>query len=192
MPVSFAAIHARLLPDHDVHREQDRRRRVDRHRGGDLVERDAAEEVRQVVHRVDRDPDPADLALRHRVIGVVAHLRRQIERGGEPGLAGGEQLPKARVGLLGGAEPGVLPHGPEPADVHRGVDAAGEGKLARTAEVAGGIAGPVARAVDRLHSAGWTVGPLLRAATRRIVSATKPTSSRDPITSGVRWCSAWA
>ena len=86
---------------------------------------------RQVVDRVDRDADPAHLALRHRVVGVVAHLRRQIERGGEPHLPRGEQLAEAVVGLLRGAEAGVLAHGPEPAGVHRRVDAAREGKLAR-------------------------------------------------------------
>ena len=42
-----------------------------------------------------------------------------------------EQIAIARVGLRGGAETGVLPHGPELAAVHRRVDAAREGKFAR-------------------------------------------------------------
>ena len=59
-----------------------------------------AEEIRQVVHRVDRDAHAPDLALRHRVVGVVAHLRGQVERGGEAHLPGGQQLAEAPVGLL--------------------------------------------------------------------------------------------
>ena len=180
---------ALLLADHDVHRQQDRRGGVDRHRGRDPVERDLAEEVGQVVDRVDRDPDPSHLALRHRMVGVVAHLRRQIERGRQAHLPRGQELPEPAVGLLRRAEPGVLAHGPEPAGVHVGVDAAGERKFAGPAEVARRIAGPVAGAVDRRgHRAGCETAPLTRAEllTRRIVSATKPTSSRLPMTSGVR------
>src|SRR4051812_17689518 len=52
-------------------------------------------------------------------VGVVAHLRRQIERGREPRLARLEQVVKPLVGLFGGPESRVLPHGPEAAAVHR-------------------------------------------------------------------------
>ena len=38
--------------------------------------------------RVDGDADLADLALGTRVVAVVAHLRRQVERARQPGLAG--------------------------------------------------------------------------------------------------------
>ena len=38
----------------------------------------------RLVDRVDRDADPSDFALRERVIRVVAHLRRQIERDAQP------------------------------------------------------------------------------------------------------------
>src|SRR2546429_4568574 len=51
------------------------------------------------------------------------------------------------VGLLRRAEPGVLPHGPELAAVHRGMDAAGEGKRTRSTQVARGITAPVRRPV---------------------------------------------
>src|SRR5258706_11731132 len=86
---------------------------VDGHRGGDPVERDLPEELRQVIHRVDRHPDPAHFARGHRVIGVVAHLGREVERGGEPGLSRGEKIAEPPVGFPGGAEAGVLAHGPE-------------------------------------------------------------------------------
>jgi hypothetical protein len=50
-----------------------------------------------------------------------------------------EQVPEALVRLLGGAEAGELPHRPQPAAVHRGINAAGERERARVAEVAVGI-----------------------------------------------------
>ena len=65
------------------------------------------------------------------MVGVVAHQGREIERDREPGLSALEQELVALVGVLGGAEAGELAHGPEPAAVHRGVDAAGERELAR-------------------------------------------------------------
>src|SRR2546430_4372786 len=51
------------------------------------------------------------------MIRVVTHLRGQIERDRQPGLACGEQMAEPCVGLLRRAEPGVLPHGPELAAV---------------------------------------------------------------------------
>jgi hypothetical protein len=144
--------HALLFAHDDVHCEQDGGGRVDRHRGRDPVERDLPEQVGQVVHRVDGDADPPDLALRHRVVGVVAHLGGEVERGREAHLSGGEQAPEALVGLLRGPEAGILAHGPEPAGVHVGVDAAGERELARLAEIPCRVAGPVARAVHRLRT----------------------------------------
>jgi hypothetical protein len=47
--------HALLLADELVEQQQHSRRRVDRHRGRDLVERDAVEDAPHVVDRVDRD-----------------------------------------------------------------------------------------------------------------------------------------
>ena len=75
---------ALLLADADVVREHDRRRRVDRHRGRDVAERDAAEERLHVGERVDRDPFATDLAERARVVGVVAHERRHVEGRASP------------------------------------------------------------------------------------------------------------
>ena len=70
-------------------------------------------------------PDPADLAVGAGVIGVVAHLGRKVESARQSGLAGAEQELEAFVGGLSAAEAGVLAHRPEPAPVHRGMDAAG-------------------------------------------------------------------
>ena len=76
------------------------------------IERDLVEEDLGVREGVERDADPADLLLHIRVVGVVAALRRQIERDRQPGAALREQVAVALVRLLGGAEPGVLPDRP--------------------------------------------------------------------------------
>ena len=82
-------------------------------------------------------PDPADLALGLGRVGVVAHLGRQVEGDRQAGLALLEQVAEALGwSRLGGREAGVLAHRPEPAPVHRRLDAAGERELARPAEVA--------------------------------------------------------
>ena len=99
-------------------------------------ERDAAEERLHVGERADRHADPADLSLRPRRVGVVAHLRRQVEGDRQPRLALLEEVLEPPVRLGGGREAGVLAHRPEPAAVHRRLDAAGEGELPRPAEVA--------------------------------------------------------
>ncbi len=51
-----------------VHRDQHRRRRVDGHRGRDLVERDAVEHRLHVSDRVDRHAHASDLTLRPGVV----------------------------------------------------------------------------------------------------------------------------
>ena len=122
--------------DADVEREQHRGRPVDRHRGRDLAERDPGEERLHVGQRVDGHALPADLAERARVVGVVAHQRRHVERRREAGLAVLEQVVEALVRLLCRAEAGELAHRPEAAAVHRRVDAARERIDARVAEVA--------------------------------------------------------
>ena len=128
---------------------------VDRHRGADLVERDAVEHLFHVGERVDGDADLADLGVGDRVVGVVADLRRQVEGDGEAGLALREQELEALVGLLGGAEAGVLAHGPEAAAVHGRLDAAREGVLAGVAEVAVVVeVGDVERRVEALDGDG--------------------------------------
>ena len=111
--------------DGDVERQQDDGGRVDRHRGRHAVERNPVEQLRHVLDRVDRHADASDFAGGERMVGVVAHLRRQIECDAQPADALREQIPISRVRLGGGAEPGVLPHRPQPPAIHRRLDAAG-------------------------------------------------------------------
>ena len=136
VPAMLAAGHALGLRRGDVQREQDRRRRVDGHRRRDVTQRQAIEQHRHVRQAGDRDADPADLALRGRGVGVVAHLGRQVEGDRQAGLALLQQVAEPPVGLLGRREPRVLAHRPEAAAVHGRLDAAGERVLARPAEVA--------------------------------------------------------
>ena len=139
-----------LLGDQRVEQQQHRRRRVDRHRRRDALERDLVEQQPHVLERVDRDADLADLAGGDRVVGVVAHLRRQVEGDRQPAGALRDQVAVALVGLLGGAEAGVLPHRPRPAGVHRRVDAAGVRELPRLAEPLRQVGRQVVRPVDGL------------------------------------------
>jgi hypothetical protein len=50
-----------------------------------------------------------------------------------------EQVAEPLVGLLGGAEARELAHRPQPAAVHRRIDAAGERELAGQAELLIGV-----------------------------------------------------
>ena len=130
VPRSFSPADSLTLGDELVQEEQQRRRRVDRHRGRDLAERDSLEQSLHVGDRVDRDAGPPDLALGERVVRVVAELRREVERDGEPGLAAIEEVAEARVRLLGRAVARVLAHRPRTPAVHRSVGAARERELA--------------------------------------------------------------
>ena len=125
-----------LLGDELVEQQQDGGRGVDRHRGRDLAQRDLVEQELHVRQRIDRNPDPSRLGSGPLVIGVVAHLGREVEGDRQPGLAGVEQVAEPLVRRLGAAETGVLAHGPEPLPVHARVDATREGPLSRGPEVA--------------------------------------------------------
>ena len=168
-------VDAVLLRDELVEQEQCAGRGVDRHRRRHLVERDAVEQRPHVVDRVDRDADLADLAVSHRVVGVVAHLGRQVEGDRQAAGAGLDQPVVALVGLRGGAEPGVLAHRPRAAGVHRRVDATGEREGAGLPEPRCWIpSGQRLRAVDGLdrqtglrlarHGASLTSAPVRRSA----------------------------
>ena len=135
----FCEVGALLFGDGDVQAEKNGGGGVDGHRGGDFFERDAVEERFHVFERIDGDADFADFAERERMIGVHADLRGQIEGHGESGSGLAEQIAIALVGFGGGAEAGVLAHGPEAAAVHGGINAAGVGKFAGIAEGGFGI-----------------------------------------------------
>jgi len=140
-----------------VEGQQDRGRPVDGEAGADLVQGDAVEQHLGVGQGVDGDADPAHLLAHLGVVGVVAALGRQVKRYQQPGAALLEQVAVAAVGLLGGAEPGVLPQRPQPALVTGGIAAAGEGEAARL----GGFGLPVGWSVDRLErDAGRRLGRL--------------------------------
>jgi len=100
---------------------------VDGHGGRDFFQGDAVEERLHVFERVNGDADFADFAEGEGVVGVHTDLRGQVEGDGETGLALAQEVAIALVGFDGGAEAGVLAHGPQAAAVHGGIDAAGEG-----------------------------------------------------------------
>jgi hypothetical protein len=128
--------HAGVLGGDDVEGEHDRRRRIDRHRDRHVAERDAGEQRFHVVERVDRHALAPDLTQRARMVGVVAHQRRHVERRRQARLAVVEQIAEALVGLLGRAEPGELAHRPQPAAIHRRIDPARERITARQPDLA--------------------------------------------------------
>jgi len=111
-PAELVLGDALLLGHADVEGEEHRRRRVDRHRGGDLAERDPGEELLHVLEGVDRHTLAPHLAERLRMVRVVAHEGRHVEGGREAGLPVAEQVAEASVRLLGGTEAGELPHRP--------------------------------------------------------------------------------
>ena len=86
-----------------------------------------------VVDGADGHADPSDLPGGQRRIRVIAHLRGQVEGDRQAGLPLLEQVAEALVGLGRAGEAGVLAHRPEAAAVHRRLDAAREGELARAA-----------------------------------------------------------
>ena len=170
-PAQLLAGHALLLADELVQQQQAGGGRVDRHRRGDLIERDAVEGRAHVVDRVDRHARAPDLAEAARVVRVQAELRRQVERHREPGRALREQVAVALVGLLRRGVAGVLAHRPRLLAVHLAVHAARVGELARLAEVELGrqiVPRRRARAISmpesvkRRGSSGPTIGATVR------------------------------
>jgi hypothetical protein len=89
------------------------------------------EEVLHVLQGRDRDADLAGLALCDRGVGIVAHLRRQVEGHREARLSLVEQEAIALVRLRRRAEAGVLPHRPQARPVAGRMHPARERKLAR-------------------------------------------------------------
>ena len=120
----LAPIEAAFLGGGQIKRHDDDRRGVNRHRHRNLLEVDAVEQREHVVERVHRHAQPSDLSRRARVVAVEAHQRRQVEGGRQPGLPLLQQELEALVRLSGSAEPGKLPHRPQPPAIHARVDAA--------------------------------------------------------------------
>ena len=135
------------LCDELVEEEQERGRRIDRHRGRHLAERDRVEEDLHVRERVDRDARAAHLPRRALVVGIKAELGREVEGDREPRLAALEQIAEAGVRLLGRGEARVLPDRPGTAAVHVRIRPARERELAGPPELH--TAGVLGR-VDRL------------------------------------------
>src|SRR5439155_8539007 len=127
------------------------RRAVDRHGRRDLVERDAGEQRLHVRQGGNRDTAFPDFSLRPRMVGVVAHQRREVERHRQTGLAMLEQELVALVGIRRAAEARELPHRPELAAVHRGMNPARERVFTGAPELVLGIeAREIGGGVDRL------------------------------------------
>jgi hypothetical protein len=166
-PPELRARDALLLRDARVEGERDRRRAVDRHRRRDLAERDAGEERLHVLQRVDRNALAADFAEGARMVRVVPHERRHVERRRQAGLAVVEEVAEPLVRLLGGAEAGELPHRPELPAVHRGIDAPRERKDARVAELRVGVNLDRVGRVERIDLESRDRGEQLALALRR-------------------------
>ncbi len=81
--------------------QQDRRWRIDGHQCRHLIERNLVEQDAHVIDRVDGDAYLADLTVGQRVVGVVAHLGRQVEGNRQPRSARGQQLPVPLIGRCG-------------------------------------------------------------------------------------------
>src|SRR5439155_11441321 len=93
------------------------------------IERDAVEQPLEIVDAVDRDTSSPDFSFRPGMIGVVSHLRRQIERDRETSLADLQQMMEPVVSLFGRSEPRVLAHRPQPGAIHRRIWTARERRL---------------------------------------------------------------
>ena len=63
------------------------------------------------------------------MVGVSAHERRHIERGGQAATAVAQDLFEPKVGVFRGAETSEHPHGPEARAIHRGMHTSGVGIL---------------------------------------------------------------
>ena len=118
-----------------VHGQHDGGHRVDRQPGSDPVQGNVLEGDLEIPQGVHRHADPADFPHDPGVIRIVAHLGRQVEGDVQAGLAVGDHQLEALVGLLRGAEAGVLPGRPGPAAVALRMQAAREREFSRIAEV---------------------------------------------------------
>ncbi len=98
---------------------------VDGEAGANSVEWNALEGDFEVSERINRHTDPSHLTLRQRVIGIEAHLCGKIEGDIETGLAMGDHQFETLVGLFRHSETRILPGGPLPTPVAKGMDSPG-------------------------------------------------------------------
>ena len=127
---------ALLQSGYDVEGQHGQHGAVHGHRHRHLVERNAVEKHLHVLDRADRHAGLAHVAHHARVVGVVAAVRRQVERHRQTLLACGEVAAVECVGLLGGRETRILADGPRTHHVHRRVGTAQErGDTCRVVQV---------------------------------------------------------
>ena len=136
VPPSLRAVDPALLRRRDVHPPDQRRRRVDRHRGRDLVERQFGQQQLHIGQRGDAHPALAELSRRQRIVVVVAHQRGHVEGDAQPRLPVVEQAAEAHVGLLRAAEAREHPDRPRPPAIAGRMHAARVRVLARQTQVA--------------------------------------------------------
>ena len=123
-----------------------------------------------------RPTSPSDA----RIVGVVAELRRQVERDREPRLPALEQVAVALVRLLGRREAGVLADRPRPAAIHVGIRAARVRELAGQLELARRVGGRV----DGLHlDPGLRLALVGRRHARSMLAPCASWFSRSPFSS---------
>jgi len=97
-------VRALLFRNGQIHRPNDRGRRIDGHGGRDIRQRNFIKEHFHVGERADGHAALADFSFGERVIGVVAHQSGQVESRGEAGLALREEIAEALVGVFGGSK----------------------------------------------------------------------------------------
>ena len=110
--------HPLLQRRRHIEAPQHRRRPVDRHRGGDLIEGDPLEEHLHILQRIDSHAAAADLSQRAVMVGIIPHDRGHVESHAQPRLALLQQVTVAPVGSGGIAKTGKLAHRPEASAVH--------------------------------------------------------------------------
>ena len=146
---------ALLFGGRHIKAKEDGGRAVDRHGRGDLVERYASEQRFHVRERRDRDAALADFAFGARMVGVVAHQRREVECDGEARLAVLEQEFVTAVRVARAAEAGELPHRPQLAAVPCRMDAARERILTGATELTRAVeAVEIGRRIERFFLHG--------------------------------------
>ena len=152
VPESLPDVRA-LPPRHrHIQRQQNRPRRIDGHRCRNPRQINAREQPLHVFDRINRHPHLAHFPRRQRVVRIHSDLRRQIERHRKPRRPIRQQILVALVRLLGIAHARILPHGPQPPAVHRGLHPARERILPRIPNLTLVIRTfKIRRRIQRLH-----------------------------------------